>query len=524
MKDQLRETVMSSKPMRKEYLADDFLMRARRYFRQYFNFSDPRFNIQYAKDLQAGKNVFFESFRWSAKTTRAQMYIIRCICYRKRRNIMRYSYNWSDSEKNIWYIANMLIWSGEKDPLVRDRWQLYYDNTPTTNKQKRRKTVDNFVTENEVYVRSLSLGISPRWDNFTASDGKYRPDLLIFDDVDIIKSVSSTKIIDKNWRFLEDEVFGGITANTQIIFLGNTINQDGVVPRMHRKFKDNLRWALYRVPIYDDSGRIQRDRFVDTDDQAELLNASITDSHRKYISLQAERERLTASSFSQNYLLVPYLDGESIIKRHMIDYNYNPSSKIKTIMGIDPAFSEKTKSDPVGIVINHHAKSTKDDAMDYHVALSVSLKGADKSEDTIVSTVKSLYWPHRVDLIIIEGNNGGEIIGKRLKKEGLAVVIVYSSKDKVTKLREKERSFEKHHVHFNDAPNSTDTLVDQLIHFPNVDHDDEVDALILSMDHKGDIWEVLKSVSKALSPDSNKNNWNDRQSALWLIKNTSGKF
>ncbi len=521
MDEKLFETVMSSKPMRKEYLEDDFLMRARRYFRQYFNFSDPRFNIQYAKDLQAGKNVFFESFRWSAKTTWAQMYIIRCISYRKRRNIMRYSYNGSDSEKNIWYITNMLIWSWDKDFLVHDRWQLYYDNTPTSNKQKRRKTVDNFVTENEVYVRALSLGISPRWDNFTASDGKYRPDLLVFDDVDIMKSVSSTKIIDKNWRFLEDEVFGWITSNTQIIFLGNTINQDGVVPRMHRKVKDDPRWAVYRIPIYDPSGQIQRDRFVETDAEADRRNDGIKESHRKYISLQSERDRLTASSFSQNYLLIPYLDGESIIKRHMVDYNYSPDGKHKTIMGVDPAFSEKTTSDPVGIAITHHTK--KDDATHFHNALTLSLKGTEKSEDNVLKTIESLYHAHDVSCIIIEWNNGWELIGKRLKKMWLAVVIVYSSKDKVTKLREKERYFEKHHVHFNDAPGTTSTVIDQIIHFPTVDHDDEVDALLLSMDHKADLSEVINSVHKAIQTPI-KNNWNDRHSMISSWQSTWSKF
>jgi len=520
--DDLFDEVMLDKLSRKEYLRDDFVLWARFYFPQYFNFSDPWFNLKYAKDLQNNKNIFFESFRWSAKTTRAQLYILRCICYKRKRNIMRYSYNKSDSEKNIWYIANMLIGS-PGDNLTDDRWQLYYEKPTGENLQKESKTMSRFITKNKCSVRALSLWTSPRWDNYTTVSGKYRPDLLVFDDVDVLKSVSSWKIIDKNRRFIEDEVFGGVTAKTQLIFLGNTINQDWIIPRIKTRFSNNPLRSILRVPIYDEQGKIQRDRFVETISQAKILNEDISDITYQYTSLEGERLLKSASSFAQNYLLIPYLDGDTIIKRHMIDYNCSSDNISKTIMWVDPAFSEKTTSDPLGIVITTHTKGVQDDAIHYNIKLSVWLSWLEKSEDNVIKTIKSLYTAHNISLIRIEWNNGWELIGKRLKKEWCAVTIVYSAKDKVTRLREKERFFDKHLVHFNDKPWSTEALVEQLIHFPNVSHDDEVDAMLLSMDWWWDMAETIKEASKALTPPTN--NWNNLHSYLhWMQNHQSDKF
>lgn len=141
------------------------------------------------------------------------MYVNYCIAYKTRRNIMRYSQTIDSAEENLTYIANSFI--GDTDGgerFVKDFGSLYYpDNGTTRGGTKKIKRIDKFVTENEVYIRAMSLGTSPRGKNYTASDGKHRPDLLIFDDVDTIASCSSKKKIDKAFEFMLNEVLGGTT-------------------------------------------------------------------------------------------------------------------------------------------------------------------------------------------------------------------------------------------------------------------------------------------------------------------------
>lgn len=80
---------------------------------------------------------------------------------------------------------------------MNDLGNLYYSESGSRKGQKKIKRTNKFITENECYVRAMSLGTSPRGKNYTASDGKFRPDLLIFDDVDTIQSCSSRKKIDR---------------------------------------------------------------------------------------------------------------------------------------------------------------------------------------------------------------------------------------------------------------------------------------------------------------------------------------
>ena len=167
------------------------------------------------------------------------------------------------------------------------------------------KRLDKFVTENECYVRAMSLWTSPRWKNYTASDWKFRPDLLIFDDVDTVSSCQTRNKIDKAFEFILNEVLWWTTWSTQLIFLWNTIYDDWLVPRFEEHIKNDKNWEIIILPIYD-NWKIVWDRFVETDEEAEKLNKWITDSNKKYTSLETEKRRLWSISFWQNYLLVPY--------------------------------------------------------------------------------------------------------------------------------------------------------------------------------------------------------------------------
>jgi hypothetical protein len=83
---------------------------------------------------------------------------------------------------------------------------------------------------------------------------------LILDDIDVTDSVKNPEIIDKNYDKITSETFGAMSkTNAKIIFLGNTINQDGVVPRF-RQEKQGI-WDIHRQPLIVD-GAIQWDFFT----------------------------------------------------------------------------------------------------------------------------------------------------------------------------------------------------------------------------------------------------------------------
>lgn len=82
-------------------------------------------------------------------------------------------------------------------------------------------------------------------------------------------------------------------------------------------------------------------------------------------------------------------------------------------------------------------------------------------------------------MIRIESNNGGELIGRQLQTDGLATEILTATKDKITRLKEKESDFTQGKVLF--LP-GTEVLQERLARFPNVKKDDIVDAMVYSLD------------------------------------------
>ena len=126
--------------------------------------------------------------------------------------------------------------------------------------------------------------------------------------------------------------------------MGNTIYEDGLVPRFEEHIKNDPAWEVIILPIYDKDGHIVWDRFVETDQEAWELNQGIMEVNKRYTSLETERRRLGTISFGQNYLLQPYLQGQHIITRDMIQWDNNCKNYEfdKVYIGVDPAVSEKS--------------------------------------------------------------------------------------------------------------------------------------------------------------------------------------
>jgi predicted phage terminase large subunit-like protein len=152
----------------------------------------------------------------------------------------------------------------------------------------------------------------------------------------------------------------------------------------------------------------------------------------------------------------------------------------KMVIGIDPAFSEKTGTDGMGFALTWHVGVYK------YVHTMVGFTWSEKDEERFCAYVENMYRKHNVSTINIEANNGGEIIARMLKRRNLSVVVKKATRDKVTRLREYEGCFDRGEVYF--LP-WTETGVEQLLSFPHGKNDDMVDGMVYSFDKLG--WVVF---------------------------------
>ena len=445
---QIREWIETDRDFRVRYFEHNFTAFFLFHFNEATNLQD--FHYQWCDDFESGDNVLLKAFRGSWKTTIARAYAVWCIVYQKHDYIIVQSFEDVLSGAWVHQVAKILF----EDSIVQDYGFLFPIETKKEDLAK--KSVTNFETTNGVKIESKSLGQTLRGANtYKKGKGSSRPSLLFLDDIDVDKSVKNVEIIDANERKILTETIGAMNARkSQIVFLGNVIIDDGVVPRFVTKFTGKKKWRIREQPLIDESWQCVWSE-VFTDDIIEELRVS------------------QGSGFDANYLLIPWINWQSIIPRSLIKTADRYPAWCRIIIGIDPAFSLKTTSDALAICVTAHLNGNK------YVLACYELEGNQKQEAVYRPFIKQIYTTFKASLIRIESNNGWELIGRQLQSDGMAVDIITATKDKVTRLKEKESDFTQGKVVF--LP-GTESLQERLARFPNVKKDDIVDAMVYSLE------------------------------------------
>lgn len=473
---------MSKKETRVYYLEHNFFVRCLYYFSSSFHYPKvASFHKDWCQASQDWFNIYLEWFRESAKTLFIWlMYDIRCIVYRKKKFICTFSYEQKTSADYLFKIAVQLQ---TNQRIIEDYWQLFYGEW-WWDKQSQKKSISEFITENDVKLKAFSIGMSMRWQNFMSKEGMVRPDSLLMDDIDVLKSVQNPRIIEDNFRFIEDEVFWWLADYCQIRVLGNVIKEDWLNPRIRNKAKKLWNWVVFSQSVLDKDWNIVRDRFVKTDIEANELNKGKNESKAMVISLESKCNTLGQTSFNQNYLLIAQKEWDRLIKNSYIRM-YDEDIKFDYIEAwIDPAFSEKTKSDKFSITITWFKKV--ENTIFKYVIDNISLWWEDKSNDNVCRQVLNMYLKYKPRNIKVESNNGWEIFAKMFKTAhlmwwyNLPVTTISSSKDKYTRTKEYEWCFQRWEVFFKIW--TTDFLIEQLLMFTweSGNEDDAVDSMINS--------------------------------------------
>lgn len=434
------------------------------------------FHIDWMNSLASDKNTFIEWFRASRKTTLVKQFIIWCICYKKYNYIVWMSYEDTDSVNNVTDIAKMLF----KKSVVDDYWRLF----PIDSKQEdfAKKTQGNFNTSNKIKVQSKSISQSTRWLNTYDQEWEQteRPDLLVMDDIDVLKSVMNGKIIEQNERKILWEVFGALDPlNNKRIVLWNTILEDWTIPRLRRLYENSNDWDVFWQPLIDDRGNNYR-----PEEFTEEVIAKLKEDGK--------------IAFWQNYLLKPATSWSGIFIRDYFDYfllshfelvdSILKKQDLRCGIFVDPAFSTSTTSDDA-VVIGwaEHKISKWYYVIDWYSAIAASSKTINA---VIVMYNKMTADWFVVDFISVEeatiNKEQTEFI-RQLKAELLRYqinvpVYLYSSKIKKEQriqdnlepvMSQKGIKFNRNIV----QPDFISRMESQLLQFPNGDHDDHPDCL-----------------------------------------------
>lgn len=431
------------------------------YFLPSVKYSLAVFHYQMCDDMMSDKNCLFDMFRESWKTFWAKVKFIHNIVYRKKRFMMYYCADKRKASAHMFDMSVMLTTNRKIKAdfgMILSKKKMTFDDDE--DEMPTKKTVSEFITKNYVRCKAMSIGESPRGEQYMTQDGTFRPDFAIIDDADILKNVRNKEIITKNEEWFNDELMWGLSDDSQIVFLGNTILKDWLVPRVRIAHQDDPDWIVRRIPLVWPSGKIT---WPERYNQADI---------------DKKKRKLGTTAFNRSMLLIPGTPGWSIFKKSWIRWTSHPPVWSYIVIWIDPAHSTKTKSDELWITVTLHVK--EGDIIYRYILESYGLAWDEKHESRSIPFMVWLYIKWNASLFRIETNNGWEFLWRSLQTEHCAVEFITQVKDKETRALEYQADVEIWRVFFIAGWWENSKLVEQITSFPDVPHDDRMDSMVNS--------------------------------------------
>jgi hypothetical protein len=213
-----------------------------RLYPRYLQSAPASFHEQFAHHMLASyyadSNYINLGFRGCAKTTYAKLFIAFALLNdmeHSRRYIKVLARNLGNSKQMVTDIFNLIV---EVKPL-------YGNLFPKQKETKGEETMLVFTTVDGVKLMAGTVGMTQRGHVQDA----YRPDWLVFDDVEDRESINSLAQTEATiWRI--DEAIQGLSADGSYMVLGNYISEEGVI----QWFLNKPNMIVDKIRIYDENG------------------------------------------------------------------------------------------------------------------------------------------------------------------------------------------------------------------------------------------------------------------------------
>jgi len=189
--------------------------------------------------------------------------------------------------------------------------------------------------------------------------------------------------------------------------------------------------------------------------------------------------------FNQEFRNIPLNKENSVVEEHWIKSYLPPIEFDYKILSVDPAVWIKQKNDFTGLVllwVKDHKK---------YVIYSRGVKLKPRKLEEFIIYLNDHFQP---DIVIKEDNIEVKLTDD-LKAKGLPIKWVRNHKDKMTRLLGVAWQIEVWDVYF--LPDQQEKLIEQLTNFPEVEHDDEMDAFVMALKKAQDMSDKKKRKRKA---------------------------
>lgn len=274
-----------------ELIAFKFQYWAFKLYPRYFQSAPAEFHTDFVLHMLGAyygdHNYLNLGFRGCAKTTYSKLFLTFVLLndtehFRKYIKVL--TRNFGNAKQMVTDVYNMMV-------EVRD---LYGDVMYKEKDIKREETMGSFTTVDGVKLLAGTIGMTQRGHIQDA----YRPDFLVFDDVEDRESIQSLSTTESTiWRI--DEAIQGLAASGGYMCTGNYISEEGVI----QWFLNKPRMKVDKVAILDENGE--------------------PTWPARYNKEKIEKIKDDADDFYGEYMADPTRADASFFDRSKVDYDVN---------------------------------------------------------------------------------------------------------------------------------------------------------------------------------------------------------
>jgi len=489
--------------LQRDMCARSLEMFAKTYFPHYCKLPFAKFHRDLMKLLEQAtfkrkKKIAIAAPRGSAKSSIISLiYAIWCACYGYDRCIVIFSNTKTQAET---FLSNIKDELNSNAALLRD----FPDVCTPPNPRWRKNEI---ITRNGVNIRVSSVGDAIRGFRFKA----YRPSLIIVDDVESTEAIRSQEGRDKLYDWFTKVVLHLGSDDANFVIAGTILHFDGLLAKLTSPernefpgfdraiYKAIISWAK-RQDLWDYCMRIYfyKDLYGDKtgpevamvyfeQNKAIMLEGAevLWPEKESYFDLMVLREERGDFAFSSEKMNEPKDPGTLSLDKNRIcwwDDKFETvqelfdhiSHKLMVLGAVDPAIGLTKRHDYSAIITAFVDRDTK----------NIYVVDADVGRwdlHTLVRRICALHEVYEYSTFLYEANAAQAWLGDALKKEPTHIPIkpISTTQSKDGRISKAMLLIQKQEVRLY---KKLSTLNRQLLSYPNVDHDDAVDALAMLVD------------------------------------------
>ena len=419
------------------------------YIIEWLKKESPKYFEELRWALDRGEDINLIIPRWHSKTTGILIWILHSILYQTTTGILYISKE-SLGKKWIWRIR----WELETNKkILADFWNLVPKNSDDKKDKNLKKRQQNFLEFlNGCWLQTLAFGQSPRWQ---------RPTKVIIDDPQDNKDVRNRDVVERFNQWIFTSLYNTLLPWWSMCVVGTIV------------------WEMCLVKfLRDERKRHTIEREACTEDFENVLRPEM----RPKEALIKRKEQIGSANFNQEFRNIALQRWNSLIKDEWIKIYTEEELPLHfefIVIGIDPAQSEKEQADYTWYCV----LGKKDNKA--YILKSGQIRLSPMKNEEFVYNLYLQYKPQYNCRYFLRKEDNIEIgMWQHLKDRGCALESVRATSDKYTRLLEQAPKIEMWNVYFG---NDDKELIYQLTHFPDVEHDDIMDAFVWA------IWEKKKT-------------------------------